>query len=258
MLELTDTDLRLFFARKYGDASAVGRGPRTRLRFHYFTPDDCYEATVSRLVFPGASWLDVGCGRDIFPGNERLARELSARCGRLVGIDPSDNIDQNPFLHARVKAPLEEFHTGEQFDLVTFRMVVEHVQRPAAVLQALARLVKPAGKVVVFTVNKWSPVSLAAKLVPFGAHHAVKSFLWRTEERDTFPVVYAMNTRRQLRRLFQRAGFRECAFSYLDDCRTFARFPYLNLLELAARTLFRKVSLPYPENCLLGVYEHVD
>jgi 2-polyprenyl-3-methyl-5-hydroxy-6-metoxy-1,4-benzoquinol methylase len=257
MTELTIKDLQLFFGQKYGAPSALGWGPRTRLRFNYFTPDDLYEATVARLVTRGCSWLDVGCGRDIFPGNEHLAGALAGRCGRLVGVDPSDNIDQNPFLHERAKVPLEHFQTGEQFDLVTFRMVVEHVERPAAVLETLSRVVKPGGKVAIFTVNKWSPVPLAAKIVPFGAHHAFKAFLWRTEERDTFPVVYAMNTRRQLKRLFHPAGFREYAFSYLDDCRTFARFPFLNRLELITRTLLRKFALPYPENCLLGIYERV-
>jgi SAM-dependent methyltransferase len=154
--------------------------------------------------------------------------------------------------------PLEQFQTSERFDLVTFRMVVEHVEKPVVVLETLSRLVKPGGRVVIYTVNMWSPVPVVSKIVPFGAHHAVKAFLWRTEERDTFPVVYAMNTRRQLKRLFRQAGFRECAFSYLDDCRTFARFAFLNRVELMTRTLLRKVVLPYPENCLLGIYERDD
>ena len=254
-MEPTDQDLHALFARKYGAGPALGRGPRMRLRFHYFTPDDMYEATVARLVTPGCAWLDVGCGRDLLPGNEPLARELAARCGRLTGVDPSDNIEENPLLHERAKVPFEDFQSSQRFDLVTFRMVVEHVERPAAVMEALVRLVKPGGRVVVYTVNKWSPVPVVARVVPFQAHHAFKAFLWRTEERDTFPVAYVMNTRGQLKRLFHGAGFEEMRFSYLDDCRTFARFPILNRAELTLRTLLRKCALPYPENCLLGVYE---
>lgn len=254
-MELTNQDLRIFFGKKYGAASGTGAGPRRRLRYNYFTPDDLYEVTVSQLATRNCSWLDVGCGSEIFPGNEPLARELAGRCRRVVGVDPSDNIDQNLLLHERAKMPLEQFQTREPFDLVTFRMVVEHIENPTAALDTLSRLVKPGGKVVVYTVNKWSPVPIVAKIVPFSAHHRIKALLWQTEERDTFPVVYAMNTRRQLKRLFERFRFRESAFSYLDDCRTFARFAILNRLELSMRTILHRFRLPYPENCLLGIYE---
>jgi hypothetical protein len=122
----------------------------------------------------------------------------------------------------------------------------------------LARLTAPGGRVVVYTVNRWSPVAVVAALVPFRFHHAVKRAVWRTEERDTFPVVYKMNTRRDLRDWFGRGGFRERSFARLDDCRTFARFRPLHLGELAARRLLGAVGgLSYPESCLLGVYERV-
>ena len=116
---------------------------------------------------------------------------------------------------------------------------------------------KPGGRVVVYTVNKLTPVAAAAWAVPFRFHHAVKSLIWRTEEKDTFPVAYRMNTRGDLRRVFGRHGFREAAFAFLDDCRTFARFRVLNHAELLARSALRAVGLRYPENCLLGVYERV-
>src|SRR5947208_2800014 len=87
-------------------------------------------------------------------------------------------------------------------------------------LRGPGRPARPGGKVVAYTVNRWSPVSLAAKAIPFGLHHAFKRALWRTEERDTFPVAYRMNTRGALRRAFGAHGFREAGFAYLDDCRT--------------------------------------
>ena len=34
---------------------------------NYYTPDDVYEALVAGLVCTGISWLDVGCGRELFP-----------------------------------------------------------------------------------------------------------------------------------------------------------------------------------------------
>jgi hypothetical protein len=50
-----------------------------RLSFGYFTPDDHYEVLVARLVTSGCHWADIGCGRDIFPSNPQLARDLVAR-----------------------------------------------------------------------------------------------------------------------------------------------------------------------------------
>jgi hypothetical protein len=54
---------------KYGASGPTGWAPRLRSHFGYFTPDDIYEAAVASLVTPKTAWLDVGCGRDIFPSN---------------------------------------------------------------------------------------------------------------------------------------------------------------------------------------------
>ena len=250
-------ELAAVFRAKYGEPGRTGPGPARRLRYDYFTPDDVYEALIAGLVTPGCRWLDVGGGRDVFPDNARLATALAARAGRLVGVDPSANIHENPFAHERVQSFIEDYHADRPFDLLTLRMVAEHIERPEVAVAALARLTAPGGRVVVYTVNKLTPVAAAAWAVPFRFHHAIKWRVWKTEEQDTFPVAYRMNARRDLRRLFRAVGLRECLFAYLDDCRTFARFRVANHVELSARWGLRCLRLPYPENCLLGVYERV-
>jgi SAM-dependent methyltransferase len=241
--------------RHGGDPDHYGWATRMRLRFGYFTPDEVYEATVAQLVTTGCAWLEVGCGRDIFPNNRALARSLADRCATLVGVDPDPTIEGNPFLHQRVRCPLDEFQSSQPFDVVTMRMVAEHIIDPESAVVALARLIKPGSQVVVYTVNRWSPVSLLSLAIPFRFHHPIKHALWKTEEKDTFPIAYRMNTRRQLRRLFEEHGFREASFAYLDDCRTFANTRPLHFLELSLRRLLRSIGLRYPENCLLGIYE---
>jgi 2-polyprenyl-3-methyl-5-hydroxy-6-metoxy-1,4-benzoquinol methylase len=253
-LEPTAATLHEVWRLKYGDFRRVGWGPHLRLRFRYYTPDDYYEALVMRLARGSGSWLDIGCGRNIFPDNGRLAELLVKSCGRVVGVDCDDTLDENPYIHERVKCPMEQYTSDRPFDLVTLRMVAEHIAEPAAALAALARVTRPGSAVVVYTPNRWSPVSLMAWLVPFRFHHAVKHWLWGTEEQDTFPVEYKMNTRGALRRQFQAAGFRESYFRYLDDCRTLARFKATHLCELAACRMLNLVGIHYPENCLLGVY----
>ncbi len=251
------SDLERIFRLKYGEPADTGWGPRQRHRFGYYTPDDHNEATIDKLVTADTDWIDVGCGRSLFPNNEPLAKELSERCRLLVGVDPDDTLDENPLVHERVKEPIDTFRTDREFDLVTMRMVAEHIADPRATAETLARLVRSGGTVVVYTVYKWSPVPLVTRLMPFGIHHPVKKLLWGTEEKDTFPVVYRMNTRSALKRHFGDAGFDEARFAYLDDCRTFNRFQFLNLCELLSRKALRAVGLRYPEVCILGLYRRV-
>src|SRR6266436_4382643 len=142
-LNLTKKDLNEIFHDKYGfDAAAVGWGPRIRSRFGYFTPDDYYEATVSRLVTTGCAWLDVGSGRNVFPGNRKLAQLLAQRCGLLVGLDPDSTIDENDLVHERVRVSVEDYQPDRAFDVVTLRMVAEHVADPEGAVAAFARLTK--------------------------------------------------------------------------------------------------------------------
>jgi SAM-dependent methyltransferase len=257
-LEPSPDRLQELVHRKFGgDPDRFGWGTRMRLRHGYFSPDEVYEATVDHLITPGARWLEVGCGRDVFPDNRPLAQELADRCAQLVGVDPDPTLEENPFVHQRVRYPIEAYQADDPFDVVTLRMVAEHIIDPDAAVSALARLTRSGGVVVVYTVNQWSPVSLVARAVPFALHHLIKHRLWRSHEEDTFPVAYLMNTRRRLHRLFERHGFREASFAYLGDCRTFANTRPLQAMELWAWRALRAVGLTYPENCLLATYERL-
>jgi SAM-dependent methyltransferase len=239
---------------KYGPPEQMGPAPRLRQRFGYSSPDDWYEAAVFGLVSGTTTWLDVGCGRNVFPFNSAAAKVLSERCRLLVGLDPSDNIRANDVVHERMQCPLEDYVTDHRFDLITLRMVAEHITDPAAAVDALARLTAAGGRVVVYTVNKWAPATMVSAITPFWFHVAAKRVLWQTDERDTFPTAYRMNTRRELQHLFTAGGFREEGFQYLDDCQSFGRFMSLSRLELLARKAFRSIGLRYPESCILAVF----
>ena len=250
----TRADLERLFRIKYGDLENYGWGPRTRKRLRYFSPDDHYEALLLRLVSAGCTWLDVGCGRALFPSNPPLARLLANRVAVLVGVDPDPTLDENPFVHERVLNTMEAFQGEQRFDLVTMRMVAEHVTEPEDVVASVARALKPGGLAVVYTVNRFSPVPLITGVVPFALHHPAKWFLWGAQRKDTFPTAFRMNTRTRLRRLFESQGLGEVYFAYLDDCRTFGRFRLGLWLELVVWRCLQAIGLRYPETCLLGVY----
>jgi SAM-dependent methyltransferase len=225
--------------------------------FGYFNPDDVYETTVSRLVTPETAWLDVGCGRDIFPSNRATAGLLANRCRLLAGLDPSDNILQNQFVHERHQTTIEDFQPDTQFDLVTLRMVAEHIAKPDEAVRSLGRLTRPGGRVVIYTVYRWSPITVLSSVVPFALHHRIKRLFWDGAEEDTFPTTYLMNTRRDLAKYFSANGFSEDSFQYCDDCRTTARWRFMSRLELTLWKCLNKLHLHYPEVCILSVYRRV-
>jgi SAM-dependent methyltransferase len=248
-------DLVELFHQKYGEPESTGWSPRRRWRFGYFLPADVYEAMVKKLVTPGIDWIDIGGGRDLFPENPSLARKLVSQARHVVGVDPSGNILSNPFVHERVQCLIEDYRTERRFDLATLRMVVEHVAEPWKVSQSLQWLLKSGGLVVIFTVNKRSPLTWASLIIPFRWHYPIKKLFWGGEEDDTFPVQYQMNTRKKLAQFLGSAGFQEVEFVYLDDLALFGNFRFLNLLELILWKGFCWLRWNYPENCLLAVYQ---
>jgi SAM-dependent methyltransferase len=255
-LDLTPsrTELQAIFDGKYRREPELGWSPKLRLSFGYFNPDDQYEAVVAKLVQPGTWWADIGCGRDIFPSNPNLARELAQRSAFVFGIDPDPNIRDNPFISEGFEGTVEDCRTEHRFDLITLRMVAEHIVDPDRAVTSIARLARPGGLIVIYTPNKWAPVSLLAAAVPNRFHQPVKRVVWETQERDTFPTAFRLNTRATIARHCARNGLAEVYFAYLDDCRTTTNFRWLNVLELTLQRALRLVSIRYPENCLLGVY----
>lgn len=251
--QLTRDDLMAIYRVKYYRFGEPGWGPRQRLASGYFAADDHYEALVAKLITPGCDWCDVGCGRDIFPQHPDLARELSARAGFLYGIDPDDNVLENPFVKERFHGIVEDCDTTRVFDVLTMRMVAEHIVDPDRALGRVARLLKPGGRLVVYTPYKWSPMSIVADVVPFRFHHALKRLIWDAQARDTFPTAYKLNTRRDLVAAAARAGLTEESFRFVDDCSVMSRYRVPNWCELKLRGLLSAAGLHYPEKCILAV-----
>jgi SAM-dependent methyltransferase len=245
---------REIFRLKTQNQSFQGWSPTIRQRFGHFTPDEWYEALMFRTIDADSTWLDVGCGAELFPSNPNLADILSSRCKLLVGIDPDDNINKNTALHQRQQCLIDEYETSQRFDVISLRMVAEHITDPPKTVAALERLVRNGGRVVIYTVSKWCPASLIAAATPMTIHHRGKQALWGSSPEDAFQTVYKMNTRRKLRNLFQSAGLVEENFYYLNDCRSLGRWKIGLIFELSVERALRGLGLRYPEFCLLGVY----
>jgi SAM-dependent methyltransferase len=248
-------DCRLLAKQKYGvrPTSYIA----ARIAIGYYSPEDQYAALVNRLVSTKTNWLDIGCGRAPFPNNLALSRETSRRCRKFVGVDPDSGINENTFVHERHQIGIEDFFPASTFSLVTARMVVEHVENPLAFAAALARSTNPGSIVIIFTVNWWSLSTLAAYFSPMSVHHWAKRWLWKSDEKDSFPTKYKMNRRESLNSIMRQAGFEEHSSKILADASLLWRLPGLRWAELALYKGFKRLGLPYIDTCILAVYRRV-
>jgi 2-polyprenyl-6-hydroxyphenyl methylase/3-demethylubiquinone-9 3-methyltransferase len=138
------------------------------------------------IALPGKQILDVGCGGGI------LSESMARAGARVLGIDLSPALIEVAELHALQARIVVEYRTAAvedlarerpgAYDAVTCMEMLEHVPDPAAALQALAALAKPAGDVIVSTLNR-HPQAFAmailgaeyiAQVLPRGTHEYLK------------------------------------------------------------------------------------
>jgi 2-polyprenyl-6-hydroxyphenyl methylase/3-demethylubiquinone-9 3-methyltransferase len=126
--------------------------------------------------------LDVGCGGGL------LAEGLARRGAQVCGIDLAPAMIEVARLHAhesqlpidyRVCSAEELARSGAApFDAITCMELIEHVDDPAALLAALASLLRPGGALFLSTINRNLRSFLLAivgaeyllRLIPRGTH----------------------------------------------------------------------------------------
>ncbi|MEL6065283.1 class I SAM-dependent methyltransferase [Methylobacterium sp. DCY52] len=115
---------------------------------------------AATLVRPGDVVLDAACGLGY--GSWIMA---SSAARRVVAIDHSQwavdyasvafQTSKLTFQVGELPACLNEFHPGE-FDLIVSFETLEHLADPAAFLGACARILAPAGRIIVSVPNDWA------------------------------------------------------------------------------------------------------
>jgi 2-polyprenyl-6-hydroxyphenyl methylase/3-demethylubiquinone-9 3-methyltransferase len=126
-----------------------------------------------RVDLDGRQVLDVGCGGGL------LSEGLAAAGGRVTGIDMVEDSLAVARAHTRAGGLRIDYRqtTAEnladenpgRYDVVACMELLEHVPRPASILDACGRLVKPGGDVFFATVNRtwlsWLLVIMASEYV---------------------------------------------------------------------------------------------
>jgi SAM-dependent methyltransferase len=185
-------------------------------RFH----DALYRELICRHLEPGARLLDAGCGRYL-----KFCREFSP-VAHVVGIDLERTFEtNNGHVPYAVRGDLGAlpFPSG-YFDMVISRSVVEHLQDPPRVFREFVRVLRPGGKVVILTPNKYDYVSLIATVTPYRLHRLLVSRICQVPADDVFPTLYRANTRSAVRKAMSAAGLIEREMAMINHYPAYLMF----------------------------------
>lgn len=177
------------------------------------SPEGVFEAKLRKIISPGDCVLDAGCGTGKF-----FSLDFAKQAGcQLVGIDLRQDLSANSEIDFGVRAELNRLpFVDGSFDVVNCRLVIEHVDFPEAVLKEFYRVLKPGGRLAIFTPNLLHYFGAAASLTPHWFHVWFNSRVRGFSEEDIFPTRYRANTRRRLRKLLLKSGFDRADISMVE------------------------------------------
>ena len=214
--------------------------------------DTLYRETIRQYLKPRERLLDAGCGRYL-----KFSKELSG-FAHVAGMDLESTLETDnraePFGVCGDLARIP--FRSEQFDMVISRSVVEHLTDPAAVFREFYRVLRPGGRVVIITPNKYDYVSLIAAVTPYRLHRFLVSRIFGVSEDDVFPTLYRANTLSSIRRALNSAGFTERELDTINHYPAYLMFsPLLFRLGVLYERLTSLNALRWLRGSILCVFE---
>lgn len=240
-----------------------GRNAALIARFHprYRSPKAVYYDVLRQVIAPGCAWLDLGCGVRV-AADDALNRELPARARLAVGMDADPYLRGHTSFSRLVRGDASALpFRSSSFDVVTAAMVFEHVARPQEAFAEVARVLRPGGRLVVFTPNRFNYAMLVAAVTPHRFHVFVRSLMhylnrgeWKRLDDEVFPTYYRANTARRLRQLAQRTGFRVERIDHVALAHSFGFVPPLFAASLLFERAIDRLGLHALKADLLGIF----
>ena len=146
--------------------------------------------------------VDVGCGLQSWA----LAAS-GIENGEKIGVDPDPDAMSNKDVDRVVIAPADHIPLPDATaDLVISSYLLEHVENPSQALREFARILKPGGRLIVWTPNKYNYAIALSSLTPCWLHNWARRLAKPGASKDNCPTFYRANTPRGLKRLMRNAG----------------------------------------------------
>ena len=153
---------------------------------------EVYNDLLTRMISEKTVWVDIGCG-----DNQSVA-EHGGRAATALGLDL--------VIHSKLQCPnfvQASMRTlpfrSESIDLITLRMVVEHLEKIPGDFCEIERVLKPGGRALFMTSNRLSPVVFLPKLLSYGMRKWLIRKIFRVEDEDVFPTFHNFNTPSRVR-----------------------------------------------------------
>jgi len=164
--------------------------------------DKLFRDRLLRHLTKEAVVLDLGAGAGIV---EEM--NFRGKVAHMCGVDLDPRVETNPMLdEGKISNAAEIPYPEETFDVVFADNVMEHLADPKAVFREAHRVLRPGGVLLFKTPNKTHYMPLIARLTPHKFHQHINKLRGRNEA-DTFPTLYRVNSRKQVRSLAQSTGF---------------------------------------------------
>ena len=163
---------------------------------------EAYASLIAEHLTPHTIWLDAGCGSRLLEADmDQLESWLVTRCKCIFGIDVGLTSNRN--IKSLLQGSLYHLPFSDNtLDLITCRMVVEHLDHPAEAFAEIARCLRPGGAFIVMTPNLLNYAifgnALATKAIPEKVRLRIVHASDSRADEDIFPVCYKANTMSRL------------------------------------------------------------
>ncbi len=176
---------------------------------------------VKSYVRPEHDVLEVGAGAGAL-----VPHGIRDVVNRLVGIDPDPRVIDNTELSEGFVSVAEDLpFEDSSFDLIFHLMVAEHLPDPLGATQEAARVLKPGGRLMVFTPNKNHYSMIISRLTPQWFHDRFMAMIGsRPDADDVHPVHYLMNSEEDMRRMCAASGLKVERLEYRSGPPGYLRF----------------------------------
>jgi SAM-dependent methyltransferase len=171
---------------------------------------EAYAGLIAEHLLPDSVWIDAGCGNRLLEDDmDSLENWLAVQCKTMIGMDLT--VTSHRSITRLAQGSLYHLPFADNsLDLITCRMVVEHLEDPAKAFRETHRCLRPNGAMVVITPNLRNygifGHAVAAKFLKESWRLKLIQSSYACSRKNLFPVHYRANTMPRLVRLIEESG----------------------------------------------------